>query len=861
MASKIVLDLKNFRHHSSDKNSTTLVHKTDGHKITLHHPSLSPESQTQLKMLSPVAQQSETPIQADEMRHNKMAKGGSVSSTHEARVAMYDKMSNDELRQHQKSAMDMLKSHPHPHPLAQDASAHLKAIHQVANAGGLKLAEGGEINTDDQQPKEQPQQTQPEAPTPDPEVEAYKTHAGDDLKKYIESGFHKAAEALGYNKGGPVQRNPKLEESKKVPPKPRFEEGGTVSDPDKEEPGSFLGIPIYGSGKSKKTPDITPAPVDPDKGKEVVKPFQAEGGQVRSLPEVLECVKNAYAQGGEVAVRKMYAEGDQVAPPGIQAHPPDIGGVQPTLRGEFNPKTPTSSPEEVQRMKVFDEYNRQAPGPAFQFGPNGEPPQRGVNTKVLEDVSGKVAQEDRYQAEEAKEAQQSVDQANMTLAKYNLPLQNQPNGLPTMQAPGQQTGLPTLDQPPMQQQPADAGQPTPMPKQDDMGMGQFQNQMQQGMNEQLAGIKAGQQAQTQIGAEAAQSLKADADNRQQAMSAFQHNFQQLEDERQAHIHDIQNGYIDPDQYWQTHSKVAAGIGMILAGFNPTSHPNAAINFLQSQLERNMQAQAQNLGAKNNLLAANLHQFGNLRDAQDMTRIMQNDAVQHQLQLASANAASPAAKAAALQASGELKMKMAPVMQNFALRRAVMGLANGGGTPQSTDKLIQTMMMYNPEEGKMLNAAYVPGVGISRSLSPVPEADRNQILAMNVLDNKGKDLLQFARAHKNDFGPNTIKIGAQKAAEMVNYYNQSIGGGVLTEGKIKWLDDQISRHPTSVFQDILGNNAQLEEIINSNSNRRNMLLQKNNIPVPNQQQPQQPKIKTYGGHKYMRGPNGEPVRVD
>jgi hypothetical protein len=848
--SSIVLDLKNFRYHKTDKDSTTLVHKTDGHKITLHHPSLSPEAQTQLKQLSGISQQAQTPIQTNEMRDTRMAEGGDVG--HEAKVAMYDKMPNEELRQHQKAAMDMLKSHPHPHPIAKDASAHLKAIHQVANAGGLKLAYGGTVDED--QTKEQPQQTQPETPAPDPEVEAYKSHIGETMKKYMESGFHKAAKSLGYNEGGPVQSNPKLEESRKVPPKPRMADGG---DPEQQ------------------LTDMNAKPINKQLAAGA-KTYEQTGSSgvsgreepVRSLSEVWERIKNAYAEGGEVAIKKMYAEGGDTddnrfamqPPPGIAAAPPDIGGVQPTLRGEFNPKTPTSSPEEVQKMKVFDEYNRQAPGPAFQFGPNGEPPQRGVNTKVLEDVSGKVAQEDRYQAEEAKEAQQSVDEANTTLAKYNLPLQNQPSGLPTVSAPGQ-TGLPTLDQPPMQQQPANAGQPTPMPRQDDMGMGQYQNQMQRGMNEQLQGIQAGQQAQTQIGAEAAQSLKADADNRQQAMSAFQHNFQQLENERQAHMDDIKNGYIDPDQYWQNHSKVAAGIGMILAGFNPTSHPNAAIDFLHQQLERNMQAQAQNLGAKNNLLSANLHQFGNLRDAQDMTRIMQNDAIQHQLQLASANAASPAAKAAALQASGQLRVQMAPVMQNFALRRAVMGLANGGGSPQSTDKLIQTMMMVNPEEGKMLNAAYVPGVGISRSLNPVPEADRNQILAMNVLDNKGKDLLQFARAHKNDFSPNTIKIGAQKAAEMVNYYNQSIGGGVLTEGKIKWLDDQISRHPTSVFQDILGNNAQLEEIINSNGNRRNMLLQKNNIPIPNQSQPQQPKIKTYGGHKYMRGPNGEPVRVD
>ncbi len=753
MSSKIILDLRNFKHIKSDKGSTTLQHKSDGHSITLAHKSLSPESQAQLKALSGISKQAQTPQDTNSLRDQKMAEGG------------------------------------------------------------------------------------------------------------------------------PTQSNPKLEESKKVPPKQHYafgsdDVGGRAPAPQ--------GTAEHDTPKGEAIPGAKQAVQGPDK--------QAPGRNepVNSLDEVWERIKSAYAKGGEVAVRSMYAEGDpdvssddsrfaMTPPTGIAAPQPDIGGVQPTLEGKFNPNTPTSSPEDIEKMKVFDAYNQQAPGPEFKFGPNGEPPKRGVNTQVLEDQAGRVAQEDRYQAEEAREAQGAVDKANTTLHKYNIPLQNQPSGLPTVNAPGQQTGLPTLDQPQMQAQPADAGQPTPMPKEeDDMGMDNFQNMMQKGMGEQLAGIQQQRIANTQIGQNTAQALEKDAQTRQEAASAFQHNYDQLEQERQAHMQDIMNGHIDPEQYWTGtkdangnqvggHSKIAAGIGMILAGFNPTTSPNAAIDYLNTQMDRNIRAQEQNLGAKQNLLTANLHQFGNLRDAQDMTRIMQNDIVQRQLQLAAAKAANPAAKAAALDAAGKLNVQMAPVFQNFAMRRAVIGMANGGGSPQATDKLIKTMMLYNPDEGKMLNQAYIPGVGMSKSLSPIPEPDKQQILAMNVLDNKGRDLLQFAKAHKTDFTPNTLRVGAQKAAEMVNYYNGSINGGVLTESRLKWLDDQISKHPTNIFQDIIGNNAQLEEIINSNANRRNMLLQKNNVPIPKeyqqQQGKQQPQVKVFGGHKYIRGPNGEPVRVD
>ena len=50
-AGNIKLNLKEFRHVSSDDKSTTLQHK-NGHKLVLHHPSLSKESQQQLSELA-----------------------------------------------------------------------------------------------------------------------------------------------------------------------------------------------------------------------------------------------------------------------------------------------------------------------------------------------------------------------------------------------------------------------------------------------------------------------------------------------------------------------------------------------------------------------------------------------------------------------------------------------------------------------------------------------------------------------------------------------------------------------------------------------------------------------------------------
>ena len=72
--SKIKLDLSQFKHVHSKNGMTTLRHK-DGHELTIADKALSPEGQAQLSQL---AKMSQTPAQADEMKHKGMAEGGNT---------------------------------------------------------------------------------------------------------------------------------------------------------------------------------------------------------------------------------------------------------------------------------------------------------------------------------------------------------------------------------------------------------------------------------------------------------------------------------------------------------------------------------------------------------------------------------------------------------------------------------------------------------------------------------------------------------------------------------------------------------------------------------------------------------------
>lgn len=174
---------------------------------------------------------------------------------------------------------------------------------------------------------------------------------------------------------------------------------------------------------------------------------------------------------------------------------------------------------------------------------------------------------------------------------------------------------------------------------------------------------------------------------QQAMATYDTKFKELETEQNALLEDYKNGHIDPDKYWTgdekgngSHSKIASAIGILLAGFNPTNQPNAAIQMLQYQMDKNMEAQSKNLQAKGNLLNYNMQKFGNMRDAMNATRMAQNEMIGHELSLAAAKLGGPQAQAQAQKAIGMLKLQNAELAQKLGASQTAKALgpaiANG-----------------------------------------------------------------------------------------------------------------------------------------------------------------------------------------
>ncbi len=415
--------------------------------------------------------------------------------------------------------------------------------------------------------------------------------------------------------------------------------------------------------------------------------------------------------------KAMYAEGspDMVSQADVQpaqemAPPVDVSAGVPDM--QMAPAVP-ANPNEVRYNELKSMYPNQP------------------DEVILRTIKNESAHNDAQAKEQADKqaAAQAVEQSKV-VARNEQELSTIKNkqamGIP-LSGP-EQEALAQQQQPAAPQEAAPQGiAPAPQeaaPKVEDKAATDQQSMMDRAYNEGRAGIMGMAAAQQELAKKQADIEAKQLEASDIARTTYQEKYDALETERKAHIQDIQDGYVDPNQYWTGdargnggHSKIAAGIGMILAGFNPTNSPNAAINFLQKQMDMNIEAQKANLGAKQNLLSANLRQFGNLKDATDMTRLMQADVLKAQLGQAAAVAQTPMAKAAAQQALSELDLKYAPLAQQFAARRTLSALKQESRTdPSKMEAYFKALDATDPT-GKASREARelaIPGLGFANS---------------------------------------------------------------------------------------------------------------------------------------------------
>lgn len=226
--------------------------------------------------------------------------------------------------------------------------------------------------------------------------------------------------------------------------------------------------------------------------------------------------------------------------------------------------------------------------------------------------------------------------------------------------------------------------PTDQPKseaqEDPFGVNGEQKMTQEGMAQQVQGLKGQAKAESEAATKAADIYKAKAKGEVDALSDIQKHYTDYQKEANAVIQDLKGSTIDPNHYWNsksTGSKIATVIGLMLGGFNPSGH-NSALEYMKSQINNDLEAQRANLAKKQNLFSALTQHYGNEQDASKMFLAIKNQGIIDQMEEAKAKAISPLAQATLDQNIGKLKLENAHTFAALAAKKAMLSPGSGQG---------------------------------------------------------------------------------------------------------------------------------------------------------------------------------------
>ena len=242
---------------------------------------------------------------------------------------------------------------------------------------------------------------------------------------------------------------------------------------------------------------------------------------------------------------------------------------------------------------------------------------------------------------------------------------------------------------------------------------------------------------------------------QQQLLQYNQAFQTLQKERQGMISDVQNGLIDPNHYinnMSTGKQIATGLGLLFGGMGSgkTGQPNLAFQSLQDNINRDVESQRQNLGAKESLLSNNLAQTGNLNMAMNLTALQTNQIFAAKFAQIANYGTQSMESAKANQIAGAFDQKAAELQHQMAVQQAMLGPTQGQDPEQAFSNRMQYLRMQGPEGEKMAQqqeAHHIPGFS-GMTARPVQKTDVDQWSNLTNL----QKLINQAQTYSNQVGP-------------------------------------------------------------------------------------------------------------
>ncbi len=154
-------------------------------------------------------------------------------------------------------------------------------------------------------------------------------------------------------------------------------------------------------------------------------------------------------------------------------------------------------------------------------------------------------------------------------------------------------------------------------------------------------------------------------------------------ETQNMIDDMKQGHIDPKAYVNNMSgsqKAATAIGLLLGGMGGGllhTGTNPAMDFLNKQIDRDIEAQVKNRDNKQTIFNAMQKQYGNQQDAVKMTHAFYLSKLQNDIAVTAAKSGNPLAQARAQQLMAPIETQKQQIHFEVGMRQAALnGLATG-----------------------------------------------------------------------------------------------------------------------------------------------------------------------------------------
>lgn len=421
---------------------------------------------------------------------------------------------------------------------------------------------------------------------------------------------------------------------------------------------------------------------------------------------------------------------------------------------------PTAGPD---YSKMYEHFYQQEK----QFNPGAPDAQSRMN--ALNMVGGIKAQNEHSQQgdyESSVSAQHAAIEENSRRAALGLapmpvpqPLPNPTNVVP----PPQDTvpaGSPVVS--PEPQQPQIGAAPPP---QDPYGNEAFANYSDKGLNESVKGIGQRATAAGQLGADQYTAAKQSQDAQLTLQQRVEKTHSDIDTEIVNVLHDLENKHLDPNRFWDSRNgwqKAAILVGLA-GGANP--------KIIDDAINRDIDAQKHDFQNKDNLINAQFKRMGNMRDAVDMSRLIQASLYAARLQMAASSATDPMAQAEKHAQLGQLYSTYAPIARDLAIRRTLMqqdpNAAPGSETQFLKNK--QMMQFINPEEAKRQESMYLPGIGTTRV--PVKDEDKNAFALYSDLEQKLNRAINFAHQKGTTMWGTEAN---QQAADIQNAIQLNIG---------------------------------------------------------------------------------------